>query len=106
MKIISHFDLLSSQGVWFDLIINDNNNNNNNAEDAVKREEADLLFTKLKRCYEVLIDPHKRAIYDCLGKEGLQVLNMRIKIVWLVVGSGWVGSGRVGLGWVCLFVGG
>ncbi|XP_023330820.1 dnaJ homolog subfamily C member 11 isoform X2 [Eurytemora carolleeae] len=41
-------------------------------QDAVKREEADLLFTKLKRCYEVLIDPHKRAIYDCLGKEGLQ----------------------------------
>jgi len=41
-------------------------------QDAKKREEAELLFTKLKKCYEVLSDPHKRVIYDCLGKEGLQ----------------------------------
>lgn len=31
-----------------------------------------MLFTKLKSYYEVLSDPHKRAIYDCLGKEGLK----------------------------------
>jgi len=41
-------------------------------QDPGKREEAELLFTKLKRCYEVLSDPHKRAIYDCLGKQGLK----------------------------------
>ena len=42
-------------------------------QDAEKREEAELLFTKLKKCYEVLSDPHKRAIYDSLGQEGLKV---------------------------------
>jgi len=41
-------------------------------QDAVKRAEAELLFTKLKTCYEVLIDPQRRAIYDCLGKDGLK----------------------------------
>ena len=42
-------------------------------KDPARREEAELLFAKLKNCYEVLTDPHKRAIYDCLGKQGLQV---------------------------------
>jgi DnaJ-class molecular chaperone len=32
------------------------------------------MFAKLKKSYEVLSDPHRRAIYDCLGKAGLQVL--------------------------------
>jgi len=41
-------------------------------QDEAKRAQAEQLFTKLKKCYEVLSDPHKRAIYDCLGKEGLE----------------------------------
>jgi DnaJ family protein C protein 11 len=40
--------------------------------DAVKRAQAELLFSKLKNAHEVLSDPHKRAIYDCLGAAGLQ----------------------------------
>ena len=31
-----------------------------------------MLFAKLKHAHEVLSDPHKRAIYDCLGEEGLK----------------------------------
>ena len=31
-----------------------------------------MLFSKLKHAYEILSDPHKRAIYDCLGEEGLK----------------------------------
>jgi len=40
--------------------------------DEKKKQQALLMFSKLKNAYEVLNDPHKRAIYDCLGKEGLQ----------------------------------
>ena len=29
------------------------------------------MFSKLKHAHEVLTDPHKRAIYDCLGEAGL-----------------------------------
>jgi DnaJ family protein C protein 11 len=29
------------------------------------------LFSKIKRVYDVLIDPHKRAIYDSVGVKGL-----------------------------------
>lgn len=31
-----------------------------------------MLFNKTKRAYEVLSDPHKRAIYDSLGTKGLE----------------------------------
>lgn len=31
-----------------------------------------MLFNRTKRAYEVLSDPHKRAIYDSLGVKGLQ----------------------------------
>ena len=31
-----------------------------------------MLFNKLKVAHEVLSDPHKRAIYDCLGQAGLR----------------------------------
>jgi len=37
-----------------------------------KKRQAELMFAKLKSAYEVLNDPHKRAIYDCLGKKGLE----------------------------------
>ena len=30
------------------------------------------MFDKLKKAHEVLSDPHQRAIYDCLGKKGLE----------------------------------
>ena len=29
------------------------------------------MFSKIKRVYDVLIDPHKRAIYDSVGVKGL-----------------------------------
>lgn len=31
-----------------------------------------MLFNRTKQAYEVLSDPHKRAIYDSLGVQGLQ----------------------------------
>ena len=31
-----------------------------------------MLFNRAKTAYEVLMDPHKRAIYDSLGQKGLQ----------------------------------
>ena len=31
-----------------------------------------MLFNKTKKAYEVLSDPHKRAIYDSLGTKGLE----------------------------------
>eukprot|EP00095_Tigriopus_kingsejongensis_P005439 maker-scaffold224_size251237-snap-gene-0.18 protein:Tk05439 transcript:maker-scaffold224_size251237-snap-gene-0.18-mRNA-1 annotation:"-like protein subfamily c member 11" len=40
--------------------------------DETKKKNAELMFNKLKQAYGVLIDPKKRAIYDCLGKSGLQ----------------------------------
>ena len=30
------------------------------------------MFDKLKKAHEVLSDAHQRAIYDCLGKKGLE----------------------------------
>ena len=29
------------------------------------------MFAKLNQAYGVLNDPHKRALYDCLGKDGI-----------------------------------
>lgn len=40
--------------------------------DPAKKKDAELLFNRTKRAYEVLTDPHKRAIYDSLGEKGLQ----------------------------------
>ncbi|XP_055313601.1 dnaJ homolog subfamily C member 11 [Sitodiplosis mosellana] len=40
--------------------------------DAVKKKNAEILFNRIKKAYEVLSDPHKRAIYDSLGVKGLQ----------------------------------
>lgn len=36
------------------------------------KEKADVLFNKTKKAYEVLSDPHRRAIYDSLGIQGLE----------------------------------
>lgn len=40
--------------------------------DPDRKVEAELLFGKTKRAYEVLSDPHMRAIYDNLGTAGLE----------------------------------
>ncbi|GLH14443.1 DnaJ homolog shv [Gryllus bimaculatus] len=40
--------------------------------DPIEKKEAEHLFNKTKRAYEVLSDPHQRAIYDSLGIRGLE----------------------------------
>lgn len=40
--------------------------------DPVKKKNAEILFNKIKVAYEVLSDPHQRAIYDTVGAKGLQ----------------------------------
>uniref|UniRef100_T1IL79 J domain-containing protein n=1 Tax=Strigamia maritima TaxID=126957 RepID=T1IL79_STRMM len=40
--------------------------------DPIKKKQAENLFSKTKKAYEVLNDPHKRAIYDNLGTKGLE----------------------------------
>ncbi|XP_065349572.1 dnaJ homolog subfamily C member 11 [Cloeon dipterum] len=37
-----------------------------------KKQEAEILFHRAKKAYDVLIDPHRRAIYDSLGVKGLK----------------------------------
>lgn len=39
--------------------------------DPLKKRDAEILFNKTRKAYEVLADPHKRAIYDTLGIKGL-----------------------------------
>ena len=41
-------------------------------QDPDKRAMAEMMFSKLNKAYGVLSDPHKRAIYDCLGEKGLE----------------------------------
>ncbi|XP_050306839.1 dnaJ homolog subfamily C member 11 [Anthonomus grandis grandis] len=36
------------------------------------KAKADIMFNKIKKAYEVLSDPHRRAIYDSLGTKGLE----------------------------------
>jgi len=40
--------------------------------DEVKKKDAEILFNKTQKAYEVLKDPHQRAIYDCVGVKGLK----------------------------------
>ncbi|XP_046423389.1 dnaJ homolog subfamily C member 11 isoform X1 [Neodiprion pinetum] len=40
--------------------------------DPVLKREAETLFTRTKKAYEVLSDAHQRAIYDSLGTRGLE----------------------------------
>ncbi|XP_015600252.1 dnaJ homolog subfamily C member 11 [Cephus cinctus] len=40
--------------------------------DPVLKKEAEVLFNRTKKAYEVLSDPHQRAIYDSLGTRGLE----------------------------------
>lgn len=41
-------------------------------QEPEKRAMAEMMFSKLNKAYGVLSDPHKRAIYDCLGEKGLE----------------------------------
>ena len=41
-------------------------------KDVEAKREAEILFARIKRVYDTLIDPHKRAIYDSVGRKGLQ----------------------------------
>ncbi|XP_039763790.1 dnaJ homolog subfamily C member 11 [Pararge aegeria] len=43
------------------------------SSDPNKQKWAEQIFNKVKEAYEVLSDSHKRAIYDTLGKRGLEV---------------------------------
>ncbi|CAB0005493.1 unnamed protein product [Nesidiocoris tenuis] len=40
--------------------------------DPIRKREAEFLFNKVKQAYEVLKDPHQRAIYDSVGVKGLE----------------------------------
>ncbi|KDR18967.1 dnaJ homolog subfamily C member 11 isoform X2 [Zootermopsis nevadensis] len=40
--------------------------------EPIRKKEAEILFNKTKKAYEVLSDPHQRAIYDSLGTRGLE----------------------------------
>lgn len=46
--------------------------------DPDRKREAELLFSKTKRAYEVLSDGHMRAIYDNLGIAGLETQGWEI----------------------------
>ncbi|XP_053988958.1 dnaJ homolog subfamily C member 11 isoform X2 [Hylaeus volcanicus] len=41
--------------------------------DPLLKKEAEILFNRTKKAYEVLRDPHKRAIYDSVGIRGLEI---------------------------------
>ncbi|XP_060518875.1 dnaJ homolog subfamily C member 11 isoform X2 [Cylas formicarius] len=41
--------------------------------DPALKAKAETMFNKTKRAYEVLSDPHHRAIYDSLGTKGLEI---------------------------------
>lgn len=40
--------------------------------DVENKGKAEMMFNRTKKAYEVLSDPHQRAIYDSLGNKGLQ----------------------------------
>ncbi|XP_004526411.1 dnaJ homolog subfamily C member 11 [Ceratitis capitata] len=46
--------------------------------DPESKEKAEQLFNRTKRAYEVLSDPHKRAIYDCVGQKGLRTVGWEL----------------------------
>ncbi|KAH8333301.1 hypothetical protein KR074_008568 [Drosophila pseudoananassae] len=40
--------------------------------DPDSKKKAEIMFNRTKRAYEVLSDPHQRAIYDSVGEKGLR----------------------------------
>lgn len=49
-------------------------------KNPVNKRNAETLFSKIKTAYDVLIDPHKRAIYDSVGTKGLNQEGFQIVI--------------------------
>jgi DnaJ family protein C protein 11 len=49
-------------------------------KDPENKRNAELLFSKIKKAYDVLIDPHKRAIYDSVGIKGLQENHLQLVV--------------------------
>lgn len=49
-------------------------------KDAENKRNAEILFSKIKKAYDVLINAHKRAIYDNLGIKGLEQDGLQIVI--------------------------
>ncbi|XP_051861318.1 dnaJ homolog subfamily C member 11 isoform X2 [Drosophila albomicans] len=41
-------------------------------QDPESKQKAEMMFNRTKRAYEVLSDPHQRAIYDSVGEKGLK----------------------------------
>uniref|UniRef100_A0A0K8TCV3 DnaJ subfamily C member 11 n=2 Tax=Lygus hesperus TaxID=30085 RepID=A0A0K8TCV3_LYGHE len=41
-------------------------------QDPLRKKEAEMIFNKIRQAYEVLKDPHQRAIYDSVGMKGLE----------------------------------
>lgn len=39
--------------------------------DSAKKRQAETIFNKIKKAYDVLIDAEKKAIYDTLGLKGV-----------------------------------
>uniref|UniRef100_A0A023GL89 J domain-containing protein n=1 Tax=Amblyomma triste TaxID=251400 RepID=A0A023GL89_AMBTT len=46
--------------------------------DPGSKRDAEILFNKTRKAYDVLADPHKRAIYDTLGVKGLETEGWQI----------------------------
>ncbi|XP_014250725.1 dnaJ homolog subfamily C member 11 [Cimex lectularius] len=46
--------------------------------DPVQKKDAEVLFNKTKKAYEVLRDAHKRAIYDSVGVKGLETEGLEV----------------------------
>ena len=49
-------------------------------KDPESKRHAEILFSKIKKAYDVLIDPLKRAIYDSVGQKGLQQEGLQIAV--------------------------
>lgn len=50
------------------------------SKDPESKRNAEILFSKVKKAYDVLIDPHKRAIYDSVGIKGLEQEGLQIAV--------------------------
>ncbi|XP_058808577.1 dnaJ homolog subfamily C member 11 isoform X2 [Phymastichus coffea] len=48
--------------------------------DPALKKDAEILFNRTNKAYEVLNDPHKRAIYDSLGVKGLDTEGWEIAL--------------------------
>jgi len=49
-------------------------------KEPVDKRNAELLFSKIKKAYDILINPHKRAIYDSVGTKGLEEDGLQVVI--------------------------